>query len=123
MNTKNASKHYKESNPHKSTLEPLEQFDFKELKDGSGTVLIGNDSIGAYLTVIEALLKNQQNVTVLSRGRYNSLAIDVCNVIQNKNRGKIEKMKTRTAINPFDKKRVSVLEVRLTFLKQLVETI
>lgn len=102
---------------HKSTLQPLDQFDFKELKDGSGTVLIGNDSFGAYVTVIESLLKNHQNVNVLSRGRYNSLAIDVCNVIQNKGHGLIEEMKTRTAVNPVDKKRVSVLEVRLTFSK------
>jgi DNA-binding protein len=86
---------------------------YKRVGDDSGIVLVGKESIGAYITVAETYLKEGRKITVLSRGRYNSLSIDICNLLKNKGYATIEKIETRTVVNPVDQKRVSVLEIYL----------
>ena len=91
----------------------FQAFGFKPIGDDSGVVLVGKDSIGAYITVAETYLKEGRKITVLSRGRYNSLSLDICNLLKNKGYAEIERLETRTAVNPLDNKRVSVLEIHL----------
>ena len=70
-------------------------------------------TIGFYVNKITASLQKHNKATIMSRGRFNSLGIDIANLVKNKNIGDIQKIDTLTVINPNDKKNVSVLIVNI----------